>query len=348
MKDRLKSAGIDVALNIIPGGKVGSKLLGLVGKKFGNKIENAIDTAYDAARKTCSFHGDTQVLTRSGYHAIKDLKVGMSVWARDDKNGQMAWKSIQAHYSNPYDETVHVTIRDVDTGEEQTIVSNKIHPFFVQVPQAQNLLHLASTGTGNAVPISSEGHHYQGVIEGGHWVDAADLKAGYRLLNNDESWAEVVKVRVDNNPLKAYNLTVEEFHTYFVRGADNDNAVPVWVHNDCVSSINWKGFNKKTHEIDGKKLTNAQHHFNKHGAEFGAKNPQDYINKAKAFSKLETGNGIVAHTVGNYKIKVDTVNGVAFIGGKNRSIHTFYKNDGRRPNSEFLDYVLNEAKNKSY
>ena len=71
----------------------------------------------------CSFHGDTQVLTSGGYSPIKDLEAGMSVWSRNDQTGQMDWKSILAQYSNPYEETVSVTVRDVDSGEDQTIIS---------------------------------------------------------------------------------------------------------------------------------------------------------------------------------------------------------------------------------
>ena len=39
-----------------------------------------------------------------------------------------------------------------------------------------------------------------------------------------------------NAPLLAYNLTVEGFHTYFV--AANEDAAPVWVHNDCLFGAN--------------------------------------------------------------------------------------------------------------
>jgi hypothetical protein len=60
---------------------------------------------------------------------------------------------------------------------------------------------------------------------------AADLQAGDRRLNDDGTWAEVIGVEIEAEPLTAFNLTVAEFHTYFV--AANENASPVWVHNDC-------------------------------------------------------------------------------------------------------------------
>jgi hypothetical protein len=165
----------------------------------------------------CSFHGDTLVLTNTGLQPIKDLSTSMSVWSRNPADGEMAWKAIQAQYSNPYNETVSVTVRDTAAQTEQTIVSNHIHPYFVQ--------------TTRTVVNSSEGHIYAGPLENGHWVDAAELHAGDRLLHDDGTWAEVVDVEIEAEPLTAFNLTVSDFHTYFV--AANENAAPVWVHNDC-------------------------------------------------------------------------------------------------------------------
>ena len=78
-------------------------------------------------------------------------------------------------------------------------------------------------------------------------MDAQHLVAGDRLLNSDESWSEVVAVAAVEKPLKAYNLTVANDHTYFIAGAAptvaNDNALTkhlakaVWVHNDCTERI---------------------------------------------------------------------------------------------------------------
>src|SRR5690606_200248 len=81
---------------------------------------------------TCSFHGDTQVLTREGFRAIKSLVAGQDyVWSRSEFTGDMGWKPITAHYTNTYDEVVEVTIRNPENGDTQVIVSNRIHPFYV-------------------------------------------------------------------------------------------------------------------------------------------------------------------------------------------------------------------------
>ena len=55
------------------------------------------------------------------------------------------------------------------------------------------------------------------------------------MLNDDATWAEVISVEVAEEALEAYNLTVTDYHTYFV--AANENASPVWVHNTCGFTI---------------------------------------------------------------------------------------------------------------
>ena len=67
-------------------------------------------------RGVCSFYADTLVLTDGGLLPISDVNTNMSVWSRNPANGDMAWQSVQAQYSNPYEETVSVTMRDVETG----------------------------------------------------------------------------------------------------------------------------------------------------------------------------------------------------------------------------------------
>jgi filamentous hemagglutinin len=191
-----------------------------LGVRVTTRVARASAARTGPLRTTCSFDGGTFVKTQLGFTQIKDIKAGEDkVWARDTETGAMGYRLVEAHYSNPYDVTVKVSINDVETNKPQTLISNKIHPFFVQLPE------------GEAVPESSEGHSYSGEITRGAWVDASNLKAGYRLLNDDGSWATVTGVAVESTPLTAYNLTVEGYHTYFVTG-DKD-ASPVWVHNDC-------------------------------------------------------------------------------------------------------------------
>jgi len=188
-----------------------------------------------AFRRLCSFHGDTQVATDKGFVKIRRIRPEKhKVWARHEHTGQMKFQTVMDAYSNPYKETVTLTIRDMKTGEQQTIVSNKIHPFYV------------STGAKLMKLVSNGGFVTEGTNDTGEWIKAAELKAGHRLLNagkgeNSESWSEVVSVKVVKESLRAYNLHVDKFHTYYVRGADNDNAKAVWVHNACPPNLTPSG-----------------------------------------------------------------------------------------------------------
>ena len=146
----------------------------------------------------------------------------------------MTYQRVQAHYNNPYDFTVYVEVID-EQGKHQTIVSNKIHPFFTQVNQ------------GELVP-SSEGHHYNGEIQNAQWVDAQNLKAGYKLLSENNHWQTVKGVTIKAEKLSAYNLTVETDHTYFIKGANSD-LDGVWVHNDCWHAL--PDGAKRVKDIDG-------------------------------------------------------------------------------------------------
>ena len=181
---------------------------------------NTLETVKNSRVKalTCSFRGDMEVKTEQGYKPIESIKVGDKVYAKNELTGQMTYQRVQAHYNNPYDFTVYVEVID-EQGKHQTIVSNKIHPFFTQVNQ------------GELVP-SSEGHHYNGEIQNAQWVDAQNLKAGYKLLSENNHWQTVKGVTIKAEKLSAYNLTVETDHTYFIKGANSD-LDGVWVHNDC-------------------------------------------------------------------------------------------------------------------
>lgn len=122
-------------------------------------------------------------------------------------------------------------------GKYQTIVSNKIHPFFAQV-------------LSGIAPISSEGHHYKGEIAKAQWVDAQYLQKGYRLLSANGEWQTVSNVTQKAEALKAYNMTVDKDHTYFIKGVKAENE-GVWVHNDCWHALPKDA--KRVSDIDGYK-----------------------------------------------------------------------------------------------
>ena len=176
---------------------------------------------------TCSFHGSTLVKTADGYKAIAHIRVGDRVFAKDETSGAMGYKPVTAQYGNPYQETVYIEISD-GLGKIQTLVSNRIHPFY----------------------------------SGGKWIKAEDLKAGSRLFAENGAEPTVQSVTVKPEPLQAYNLTVADWHTYFVKG-DKAETEGVWVHNECPTKLKpTERYNRQTHyggsQTDGAKAQAAR------------------------------------------------------------------------------------------
>ncbi|HHX0557078.1 TPA: polymorphic toxin-type HINT domain-containing protein [Neisseria meningitidis] len=125
------------------------------------------------------------------------IRVGESVLSKDEASGKTGYKPVTARYGNPYQETVYIEVSD-GIGNNQTLISNRIHPFY----------------------------------SGGKWIKAEDLKAGSRLLSESGKTQTVRNIVVKPTQLKAYNLTVADWHTYFVKGNQAETE-GVWVHNDC-------------------------------------------------------------------------------------------------------------------
>ncbi|MDH2274270.1 polymorphic toxin-type HINT domain-containing protein, partial [Moraxella porci] len=197
---------------------IAQAIAGNIGK-YGYKIvKSGSRRIVQAVKKTCSFHGSTLISTMNGYKPISTIKIGDFVWSRDEYTGKYSYQSVTNWYNNQYQETVYITIVD-SQGNEQTIISNAIHPFFAKVPY------------GTITPPSSEGHRYEGEIEHGVWVDASSLQSGYQLLSEDGTWQTVKSVSIAKEALTAYNLTVDNTHTYFVSAQGGKYGV--WVHNAC-------------------------------------------------------------------------------------------------------------------
>ncbi|MFC0034101.1 polymorphic toxin-type HINT domain-containing protein [Cardiobacterium valvarum] len=109
-------------------------------------------------------------------------------------------------------------------GKQQTIVSDSKHPYFAQY------------GDDPTPPAPSAGKPYHGDIKNAYWVNAADLEAGHKLLDDHNHWQTVVSVTVKKEPLNSYNLEVDTDHTYFIRGLQGDRGI--WVHNkDCWNQL---------------------------------------------------------------------------------------------------------------
>ena len=170
---------------------------------------------------TCSFHGSTLVKTADGYKAIARIRAGDRVFAKDEASGKTGYKPVTAQYGNPYQETVYIEVSD-GLGKIQTLVSNRIHPFYSD----------------------------------GKWIKAEDLKAGSRLFAENGVEPTVQSVTVKQEPLQAYNLTVADWHTYFVKG-DKAETEGVWVHNACPPKRTGSSKNEK-HGDGGRSQISAE------------------------------------------------------------------------------------------
>ena len=85
---------------------------------------------------------------------ISEVESWDLVWPRKSETGQMGWKRVLAAYSNFYETKVAVTVRDAETGEEQCILSNLIHPFLAQVPVAETRVPVSMP----MMNLATEGH----------------------------------------------------------------------------------------------------------------------------------------------------------------------------------------------
>ncbi|MBB4441964.1 MULTISPECIES: hemagglutinin repeat-containing protein [Rhizobium] len=170
----------------------------------------------------CSFDGSTLVKTIDGFTAISQIRPGKTlVWSRDEQ-GREGYKLALAKIQERHEQTLYLTVKSDTSGYQQTIITTTNHPFFAVLSEER------------AIPVAlPEGHRYQGPIKNGAWVAARDLRPGERLSDADGSWSSVANIRVVDRPLDAYNLTIANFHTYFVKQATGDYAEPVWVHNEC-------------------------------------------------------------------------------------------------------------------
>lgn len=96
---------------------------------------------------------------------------------------------------------------------------------------------------------------YGWIIKNGEWIDAAHLKVGYQLLGSNGTWQTVDKVIINQEPLQAYNLTVADYHSYFIKGIGGSDGV--WVHNDCWHALPADA--KRVEDIDGLKAYQIKH-----------------------------------------------------------------------------------------
>ncbi|WP_322908152.1 polymorphic toxin-type HINT domain-containing protein, partial [Paenibacillus sp. SGZ-1009] len=243
--------------------------------KLTKKGTEYIDTAIAKAAKGCNcFTAGTKVQTDEGEKNIEDIQVGDKVLSKNETTGEIAYKEVTDTFNHETDEIYNIHVGD------QTIESTYNHPFYVKDKR---------------------------------WTFVKDLKVGDLLVQSDGSTLKIESIELFHKHVTVYNMTVDEFHTYFV------SDLGVWVHNISCEEINWKGFSS------GK----LKPHWEKHGNEFGDISQNEYLKLAKGFA-AETDSSFKEQVVGNFLVKYDPSTGRVLVGHiKDRQIRTFYKDDGR-------------------
>jgi hypothetical protein len=132
------------------------------------------------------FTAGTKVLTDEGEKNIEDIEVGDKVLSKDEATGEVAYKEVTATFNHETDEIYNIQVGG------QTIESTFNHPFYV---------------------------------EGKGWTFVKDLKVGDLLVQSDGNTLKIDGIELEHKHVTVYNMTVDEFHTYFV------SDLGIWVHN---------------------------------------------------------------------------------------------------------------------
>ena len=140
------------------------------------------------------FAAGTLVHTDNGLKPIETIVPGDMVKSMDTVTGEIAYKAVTEIHTNQFDPVGAVTLLDETDGSETVLSVTASHPFY-----------------------SAEGA----------WVHASKLKVGEKLIEDGSGTLTVTSVSFNPNAKSAltYNLTVADYHTYFV-GEDG-----VLVHN---------------------------------------------------------------------------------------------------------------------
>ena len=176
-----KYEGVEKILSSLRGKmKTGAKGLNKLSEGFESlfhRIKNLLK--HGCIKKGRCFTGDTLVLTKHGYTAIKEIQKGDGILSRDEKTGKTGFKEVEDVFIRAVHTIYHVWL----DGKEE-IKTTAYHPVYVQE---------------------------QG------WVTAINLREG-DTLETMESTACITKIVKERHeePVTVYNLAVKDWVSYFV------------------------------------------------------------------------------------------------------------------------------------
>jgi hypothetical protein len=133
-----------------------------------------------------SFAPGTQVQTDRGFIAIENIQVGDLVFSKDDLTGEESHQRVTRVNTHTSDELYRISV----AGEVISVTGN--HPFWV-------------AGKG--------------------WTAVSNIKQGDLLVTHDDKLFPVQQIELTEGGTSVYNLSVEDYHTFFVTGHG------FWTHN---------------------------------------------------------------------------------------------------------------------
>jgi RHS repeat-associated protein len=160
---------------------------------------------FSTVEKALCFVAGTKVLCRYGLLDIDKIEVNDSVWAFNEETGEIALKKVTALSRSKTDQLVQLLIGD------EEIFTTPEHPFRIN-----NI-----------------------------WVSAKEIHVGDSLTLFSNFKQIITGKRIIDTTVKVYNITVSEFHTYYV------SKFMALVHNNC--KFKWQK-NKAMNDVLSKSI----------------------------------------------------------------------------------------------
>ncbi|RIE03934.1 polymorphic toxin-type HINT domain-containing protein [Cohnella faecalis] len=283
------------------GGKPTNAEVKEYGKQLGNVLQMALGSsaamkiiakavprlakglkAVEAASCNC-FTAGTKVQTDEGEKKIEDIEVGDRVLSKDETTGEVAYKEVTATFNHETDEIYNIYVGG------QTIESTFNHPFYVK----------------------DKG-----------WTFVKDLKVGDLLVQSDGDTLKIDSIELEYKNVTVYNMTVDEFHTYFV------SDLGIWVHNTACKPINLPSYKKV--EIDMEHISSGHIANGSRAQQSGGKTIfPSYMNEAQVEKTVRAAykNGSRLQTQGDRVLVRGEANGITvemWVNTKTKTIETAY------------------------
>jgi RHS repeat-associated protein len=281
--------GAAAAIPFVPGG-VG---IARNAARYADDVVAGAGDLLKTANKVCSFAPDTLVSTANGLKTINTIQIGDQVLSQDEQTGDLTYKTVLNTFAHQDSDGMVITIVD-EHGDTETLTTTQEHPFYVY---------------------------------GDGFVAAGELTENQTLLTGNGKVVTVIGI--DKTPLSllAYNLSVEDYHTYFVGDAG------VWVHNFCNVKLKGLAQNRKlsdlTHQELIKTFEGSGYELSNHAIKrlkdprtkkLGFETPNDIAKVFNKGSKFDAGRGEIGYGYKGLEAIVDpkTKRIVTFRPAKNR------------------------------